>query len=628
MRCAHSERLPRARADIFELRAWSVRPPPLPPAPPPGLPSPPPPVACTPAVLASNSVLWRAGAADAVLTGAAALGAPDGGAHGTARLDLTPAVGSRMGAAEFRRVIHPATDCVCPGGRYMLLTIYVWLGGGVMPGEGLVVSMVDATRQTPGATTYMAGCGVRGALPVHSISIVFDSASSDVACDEPDTGTRLVSTMGGADAAPQVLSATLDMRVDGFRSAAWVPLQFVVGNSFSSAFPDGFFPSGWGGQAAASVWAPYLAHLNGTELLCTGTGDVARDDRNTTALSAFYVVASARTSERASDAHAVSGLRLECGAEHPRDGNNEVAPAIIMELFENWAGLTQPLTPPPHAAPPRPPPALHIGAPQCGASAAASGGAAFAISLFASLALLAGVAVTWHHLADRRRVASHQEEGIAGPNAADGVDVLLSYRHEDWRLVDAVHDKLTLHYGLRTRKHVEPGRPFDERSSALRCAAVFAPIITLPGLQALAADAADAVLAEWLLALYFKHEQPRGAGVRLIHPLLVGSEVTDAGRCRWLSLLDDPSCAAALAALPDAVPVGTVALANASLRATGAAPLPRRFASLTVRQIVLGCGELRGILSGAPFALACAEEDLGLYITRGYAAPILALLNV
>ena len=591
-------------------------------------------MACTPAVLASNSVLWRAGGADAVLTGAAALGAPDGGAHGTARFDLTPAVGSRAGAAAFRRVIHPATDCVCPGSRYMLLTIYVWLGGGVIPGEGLVVSMVDATRQTPGQTTYMAGCGIRAALPVHAISIVFDSASSDVACDEPGTDTRLVSTLGGAGAAPQVLSATLDMRVDGFRSAAWVPLQYVVGNSATSAFPDGFFPAGWGGQAAGSIWAPYLTHLNGTEMLRTGAGDVTRDDdHNAAALSAFYVVASARTSERASDAHAVSGLRLECGAEHPRaggTGGNEVDPAVVMELFENWAGLSQPLTPPPHAALlPPPPPALHVGAPQRGASAAAKGGAAFAISLFASLALLAGVAVAWRHLAGWRRLASQQEEGIARPDAAAGVDVLLSYRQEDWRLVDAVHDKLTLHYGLRTRKAVaEPGRPFHERLSALRAAAVFAPIITLPGLQALAADAADAVLAEWLLAVYFTHERPRGAGVQLIHPLLVGAEVADAGRCRWLSLLDDPACAAALAALPDAVPVATVALADASLRAVGAAPLPRRFASRTVRQIVLGCEELRGVMSGAPFALACAEEDLGLYITRGYAAPILALLNV
>jgi hypothetical protein len=57
-------------------------------------------------------------------------------------------------------------------------------------------------------------------------------------------------------------------------------------------------------------------------------------------------------------------------------------------------------------------------------------------------------------------------------------------------------------------------------------------------------------------------------------------------------------------------------------------PLPPRFASLTVRQIVCGCDEppsrrLAGVLSGAPFALECAEGDLGLYIGGRYAPALL-----
>jgi hypothetical protein len=49
-----------------------------------------------------------------------------------------------------------------------------------------------------------------------------------------------------------------------------------------------------------------------------------------------------------------------------------------------------------------------------------------------------------------------------------------------------------------------------------------------------------------------------------------------------------------------------------------------------VRQIVCGCddeqapcGRLAGILSGAPFALECAEDDLGLYVQRRYAPALL-----
>ena len=40
----------------------------------------------------------------------------------------------------------------------MLITFWVWLGAGVMPGEGMVLSLVDASRQTPGKTVYMRGC--------------------------------------------------------------------------------------------------------------------------------------------------------------------------------------------------------------------------------------------------------------------------------------------------------------------------------------------------------------------------------------------------------------------------------------------------------------------------------------
>ncbi len=67
---------------------------------------------------------------------------------------------------------------------------------------------------------------------------------------------------------------------------------------------------------------------------------------------------------------------------------------------------------------------------------------------------------------------------------------------------------------------------------------------------------------------------------------------------------------------------------DCALRRTTGAPLPPRFASLTVRQIVCGCDEppprrLAGVLSGTPFALECAQSDLGLYIGGRYAPMLL-----
>ena len=65
----------------------------------------------------------------------------------------------------------------------------------------------------------------------------------------------------------------------------------------------------------------------------------------------------------------------------------------------------------------------------------------------------------------------------------------------------------------------------------------------------------------------------------------------------------------------------------------GAAPLSARCAALTVREIVTGrsadgrAAAVAGILDGgggaAPFVLACAHDDLGLYIRDRYAATLL-----
>jgi hypothetical protein len=218
----------------------------------------------------------------------------------------------------------------------------------------------------------------------------------------------------------------------------------------------------------------------------------------------------------------------------------------------------------------------------------------------------------------------------------------LSYRRADWRLVDAVQDKLRLS-GLRVFKDVDgamTGRPFDvELLLAVRSARAFAPVVTLASLQRMAGVAAsaepDTSLAEWLAALYFRdaHEEACGEKggarpVQLIHPLLVGALLPprDGYPARWSSLAAEPAYAAALAALPDAVPAATVAMVDGALRRALGRPLPPRFARLTVRDIVLGRVEppLVGILSGSPFALECADEDLGLYIRGRFASALLA----
>ena len=142
---------------------------------------------------------------------------------------LTPPEPLRFGAAEYTHVIRPAIDCACeayPTVRLARITAYVWLGGSAsMPGEGLVISLVDARRQTPGKTVFKRGCGTRPALPEAAVSIVLDTGDSDPSCDEPGTGARFVVSLEGGEKPPLVLCSTLDMSTTSFRKGEWISIQ-------------------------------------------------------------------------------------------------------------------------------------------------------------------------------------------------------------------------------------------------------------------------------------------------------------------------------------------------------------------------------------------------------------------
>jgi hypothetical protein len=580
--------------------------------------------ACVPPV---SSLLSQSTASDGfVLTGNAALGAPGSGKRGAGSVRLTGAAAASAGAIEFSRILHPATDCGCGETHLLGMTLYVRMGGGVMPGDGLAISLVDASKQTPGRTVFMPGCGVRAALPAHALSIVFDTAVSDPGCDEPGTGARVVSTLLGAQEPPAVLVSTLETSTATFRNGDWVTVQVELINPLSaqrgeeSGVQEAYavaveHSSSLGGDAPYTLRAVYV---NGDEMLNLAS-TWSRLVSSNLSLSAFYFVISARTGNAASDAHAVSGIHVEC-----------VTFASLPTWVEDWSALRQPLTPPPLGvrAQPPPPPRSAAGA-RAHVSAAVSLGAAFG----AMLLLLLLAAVTWHCCAPAATPLRDSDDCASllavvteapPPLPETCYHVFLSYRRADWRLTDAVQDKLML-CGLRVFKDVDgamAGRPFDmELLAAVRCTPVFSPIVTLASLrrlsQAVAAAEVDTSLAEFVAALYFRDVERT---VLLIHPLLAAPEeraevVAPAAKRReaprWRNLSSTPEYAALLAALPDEVPAATMALVDAAMRRSCGVPLPAAFASLTVRQIMLGraadaatgAAAVTGVLAGKPFEL-------------------------
>ena len=617
--------------------------------------APPPPLAtpqaeCTRAIV--PLVTLQDDGAGALLRGDAALLPRGGGKGGAAWVSLTGISAQRSGAIEFSRVVHPRVECSCLYTNFLLLTVYVRTGGGTtMPGEGLVVSLVDANRQTPGATRYLAGCGTRPALPADAISVVLDSSDSDPTCDEPGSGARLVSTLDrGAREPLVVLSNTIGVRVPQFRSGDWVPLQFQIVNTKYFASEDMDADGSWDFvhemPDRADMFAPFHTWVGGGLVLdpnmIYGQMAAALSAGNST-LDAFYIVVSARTGALSSDAHAVSGLRLECRPAAP-------TPVFV----DNWEGNLPGLAnmPPPPALPVHPPPAPSV---IQQLSSAALGGISFAIALCVSLAALA---CACHALRRRRddvpggrRGGSKAEAKEAGPlldavvsmepplarpvpaplpdaAGAAGFDVFLSYRRADYWLADTLYNKLRL-CGLRVFKDVDgrmAGMPFGpELVRAVHAAPVFAPIITLPSLQRMRTAAepgadADTMLGEALTALYFQST----GDVRLIHPLLAGEpppppEPGCPAVERW-ALTDQRAYADALAALPSALPSATHAAVSAALRSAFGVELPAALASLTVRDIMCGTHPVAGVLSGANlFSVDCLPDDVELYIGSRYA---------
>ena len=559
-----------------------------------------------------------------VLTGNAVITAAGSGMRGASSVALTPPEPHRFGTAEYARIIRPTVDCSCAAVNFLIVTAYVWLGASAsMPGEGLVISLVDARRQTPGKTVFKRGCGTRPLLPEASVSFVLDTGDSDPSCDEPGTGLRMVASIEGGSAPPLVLCSSLDMSTASYRKGEWLPVQIQMQRTSTWIYDS------------ADSFAVLNVYVNGTETLnpfFLQNIYYPRIRAANISLESFYIVVSARTGGISSDRHAVSGVHVEhCPPDH------EAA-------IENWAGLRQPFTPPP-ASPPwllplQPPqrPAAVRGAAQLGAE---SFGAAFACTL----GLLLAVAL-WYRRAPPNKHAATDAAGtpesdeawlLSAPPPAAKIavvvseespgqslefDVFLSYRRADALLVDTVHDKLRL-AGLRVFKDVDgflAGQPFDAQLvRIMRGVPVFAPVVTLASLQRLggAATQCDAFLAELLVALSLLE----AGNLCLIRPLLVGREA-DGG---WASLLEEAAYEAALAALPGVASAATVALVDSALRSAGAAPMPPHIAALTVREVLLGRAAspaVAGVLSSAPFALACSAADLDLHISRQYAAPM------
>jgi len=223
----------------------------------------------------------------------------------------------------------------------------------------------------------------------------------------------------------------------------------------------------------------------------------------------------------------------------------------------------------------------------------------------------------------------------AAPNTSCGVFV--SYRRSDFAVADAVVDQLSL-AGLRAfydRGGEMAGRPFEEElHRAIRESRVTCVLVTLELMRSLVAhrpDRLDWLLAELLLALHYMRTQPG----RRIFPLLFGSPMDgDVGVPQRSYLLTDAAFMACRDALPDVVPVATLALVTRMLAQDGG-ELDAALQGITVRQLMLGERHqvlaerqepFTGLLAISSVAVHGPDDHMGLLLRHRYAEHILSAL--
>ena len=115
----------------------------------------------------------------------------------------------------------------------------------------------------------------------------------------------------------------------------------------------------------------------------------------------------------------------------------------------------------------------------------------------------------------------------------------------------------------------------------------------------------------------------------------MGAESTNAqGKAEWDKLFDNPTFKQYRDELPDKIPTATMNLVNGVFLKILGHPLPEEFASLTVREVMLGRhgdathAAIPGIFSFDLYFLMCLQEDLTLHIEGRFARNIRSALSL
>jgi hypothetical protein len=211
------------------------------------------------------------------------------------------------GTVELKQNATWKSTCACgTKGGGAVVTANLTSGAGTVAGDGVLLALVDSTKQTPGATAYVVTatrCGVTAVRPQYALILEFTTKDTTSCVGGNTVDLRLVRTYGPTDA-PVELVHTRQPR----SAASCEPSCTLAPYMYSGAW--------WEAQIFLPTYMPSVApdyeDLNQEiQVYTDGTLRMVLVN-NSFAPASFYVVAAGRNSDGANDRNGVANVHVDC----------------------------------------------------------------------------------------------------------------------------------------------------------------------------------------------------------------------------------------------------------------------------------------------------------------------------
>ena len=293
-------------------------------SPPPPAFSPPPFPACPAAPLISQNFLGNGSDAAGYIMGGSATqyNLLDPLVAGRGMLLTSLGSTGQEGTVELKQRANWKSTCACgTQGGGAVVTANITSGAGTVAGDGVLLALVDSSRQTPGSTAYVttSTCGVTAVRPQNALILEFTTRDTTTCAGGNTVDLRLVRTYGASDAPVELVHTR--PAANAANAASCEPSCTLAPYMYSGAW--------WEAQIFLPTYTPTIASdyedlRQEVQVFTDGTLRMTLAN-NSYVPASFYIVAGGRNSGGANDRNGVANVHVDCVGNTAWVSDNSVA---------------------------------------------------------------------------------------------------------------------------------------------------------------------------------------------------------------------------------------------------------------------------------------------------------------